>query len=202
MIGDDWQPGDLALCVRYNPDTGLLWWKARPPETFTTDGARKSWNSKHAGLPAFSKRDRHGYLCGKFKRRDLKAHRVAWLLYYGRPPEGVIDHINGDPADNRIANLRAVTQRENLRNSRLHSGSKSGVTGVRPSGSKWQAEIWNGTRRVHLGTFATKEAAARARRAAEVAHGFHPNHGRPHTPDAEDAETIRLLNGKPVKQPA
>ena len=60
--------------------------------------------------------DAYGYRVVKFKGRNYKAHRVCWLIYYGSWPAGVIDHINGDKQDNRIANLRDVSQADNVRN--------------------------------------------------------------------------------------
>ena len=60
----------------------------------------------------------------------LMAHRVAWAIYYGVWPTGMIDHINGDGLDNRICNLRDVTHKENARNSRRKATNKSGCSGV------------------------------------------------------------------------
>ena len=46
----------------------------------------------------------------------LCAHRAVWAVAHGRwpDPDKVIDHINGDRKDNRIANLREITQAENI----------------------------------------------------------------------------------------
>src|SRR3546814_6128350 len=63
----------------------------------------KSFNNKHAGKPALVAPSRAGHLCGHVKGIPLLAHRVAWAIHYGEWPNGQIDHINGDPSDNRIA---------------------------------------------------------------------------------------------------
>jgi hypothetical protein len=54
-----------------------------------------------------------------------RAGRLAWFMYYGKWPEKVIDHINGNPADNRICNLRDVSQQENTLNCRKYSAPKT-----------------------------------------------------------------------------
>ena len=81
----------------------------------------------------------------------------------------VVDHINGNPLDNRKENLRICTNRENLRNSKVHNrfGYK-GVVSYR--GGKYQAMIWDGKRNLHIGMFKELEEAARAydRKAKEM----------------------------------
>jgi hypothetical protein len=84
----------------------------------------------------------------------------------------VIDHINGDRSDNRIVNLRVVPQIENKRNRHAPSAANSGVVGVYPSRSKWQARIRVGGRHIVLGSYETIHEATIARRAAERALGF------------------------------
>lgn len=103
-------------------------------------------------------------VCGK---RVLE-HHLAWLLYFGRWPEKDIDHINGDPTDNRIENLREVDHAINMQNRRAaqKNNLSSGVLGVTKRGEgRYFARIWiggkNGTN-VHLGVFATAEEAHQA----------------------------------------
>ena len=49
------------------------------------------------------------------RRNEISLHHIAWALVFGRFPKQ-IDHINGDPKDNRLENLREVNQSENDQN--------------------------------------------------------------------------------------
>lgn len=91
-----------------------------------------------------------------------------------------IDHINGDPADNRPENLRAVSHQVNQQNQRRRADNSSGVTGVywNKSANKWQAYIRTDGRMKYLGVFDSVDDAARVRKIAENTYGFHENHGR------------------------
>ena len=106
------------------------------------------------------------------------SHRICWLIFYGEHPEGEIDHINGDPTDNRINNLRVVSRVENLRNMKQYETNTSGVTGVSKQGSRWKAYIHVEGKQKYLGLFEYFDDAVNARGAAEMHYGFHPNHGR------------------------
>jgi len=152
-------------------DAGLLHWLERP-----TLG--KSWNTKHAGKVAGSI-THLGYRVILIDRRPYKAHRLVWAFFHGEWPDGYIDHINGDPSDNHISNLRVVSAQDNGRNMRRSRANSSGITGVhyRRHIRKWVARIFVNGRDTHLGVFDTAADAAAARQAAQATHGFHSNHG-------------------------
>lgn len=168
----------LHMMLDYDTASGLLTWKARPVETFANQRAASIWNKRFAGSPAFTTLDAKGYLTGKFMGRRLKAHRVLWAMTFSEWPDE-IDHINGDKSDNRLANLRSVTHRENCLNFKRNSMNKTGRMGVyrRPSGN-WYATISDGKKRRVIGTFPTMELAVAARSNAEIEHNYHANHGR------------------------
>lgn len=49
------------------------------------------------------------------KTRQFRVHRLVMEAFVGVRPDGLVtDHINHDKSDNRLENLRYVTQRENL----------------------------------------------------------------------------------------
>lgn len=114
-------------------------------------------------------------------RRNLyNAARVAWLLTFGVWPDGQIDHINHDPGDNRLANLRVVDASGNQRNRSLNRNSRSGINGVSwcSRWQKWRAYISVGGKPKTLGYFHSLDDAAAIRAKADITFGFHQNHGR------------------------
>jgi hypothetical protein len=79
----------------------------------------------------------------------------------GSWPKEQIDHINGDPLDNRWSNLREATQSQNNWNTRLSRNNTSGYKGVswHKGERKWDATIMAYGKSHFLGRFKTKEEA-------------------------------------------
>lgn len=177
-------PELLRKLLRYEPDTGKLYWRKRTPDMFvdgkrSAEGCCSNWNSRYSCKEAFTALVK-GYPYGSIFGRDYYAHRVIWSIYYGESAPFQIDHINGDRSDNAIKNLRSVSHAENGRNQKLYANSKSGICGVRwhKQKKRWHAQIaFNGVNK-HLGYFTDKSEATAARKAAEAKYGFHANHGR------------------------
>ena len=166
-------PAELQQLLRYEAETGKLYWLARE--------GNKAFNGRFAGVEALTHTLNGGKaLQGRIHGLHFLAHRVAWALSYGHWPENQIDHINGNPLDNRIGNLRDVSSSQNARNRRLSKANKSGVPGVfwLKDRNRWWAKIRHGGRNISLGRFACKDDAVRARKRAEARFGYHPNHGR------------------------
>lgn len=162
----------LHALLDYDPQTGLFTWKAR-------EGVKESWNTRYAGKPALACINSKGYRVGAINDEPQRACRIAWVYVYGVVPKH-IDHINGVRSDDRIANLRSVSNAENHLNVRMPSSNTSGVVGVHWNVEKqgWDAFITKNKVRHNLGRFKTKEEAIAVRLNAEKAMNFHPNHGR------------------------
>ena len=151
----------LRELLGYCPTTGKLTWRVQrgpsPP-----------------GSIAGSVRT-DGYLdiqIGNFKH---KAHRLAWAIYYGTmPPRGIqVDHIDGNPANNRIENLRLATRSENQRNRQhLDRRNRTGFTGVfwRKDHQRWEVNIRVNRKTIYIGSYLDKQDAIAARRLAEATH--------------------------------
>lgn len=149
----------------YCPDTGIFTRKVKTALSVKVGDV--------AGSP-----DAHGYLQISIWNFPYKAHRLAWLWAHGEWPKGHIDHINGDKADNRLANLRDVTASQNLMNSARSKANKSGHKGVwfDQGRGKWQAYITVNQKRINLGRFTDPERAALAYRQASAI--YHGEYGR------------------------
>lgn len=173
-------PDELRQLLRYEPETGKLYWLERPPEMFELERLGKAWNTRWAGKEGLATRDRDGYLRGDILGGSFFAHRVAWALTHGDWPTEQIDHINGQRDDNRLANLRCVSHAENQRNRSRRRDNAAGRTGVYwyKAYAKWTAAIGVDGRLIFLGYFDRFEDAVAAREAAEIEHGYHPNHDR------------------------
>lgn len=173
-------PELLRKLLRYEPDTGKLFWRERTPDMFANKNASAVWNGRHAGQEALSTLHNFGYMCGDVCGRKCLAHRVVWAIVYGQWPQKQIDHINGDKADNRVENLREVTHQVNARNANMRVTNTSGYNGVcwQKNNKKWVAYIKIDGRRKHLGHFDDIRAAAAARKAAEIGYGFTERHGK------------------------
>ncbi len=139
---------DLCALIAYDPATGFF---------RRLDGCRnKTQPEWYGGMW------NRNYLTLKILGKTYQAHRVAWALFYGSWPIMQIDHINRIKSDNRIANLRLATGRQNNINSDMHLNNTSGFRGVVRAGTKWQAQTKMGNRALYLGRYETKEEASAA----------------------------------------
>ena len=174
----------LRRLLRLDEETGKLYWRERPAWMFRTRRAWNGWNARYKSAEAFTTKNSSGYKKGAVLGVVLQAHRVVYAIHQGGWPKENIDHINGLHTDNRPANLRDVSHRENMRNKAERVDNRSGANGVGWSESKkkWVAYITVERRQTHLGYFTSKDEAIAARKAAERKYGFHRNHGRRRRP--------------------
>lgn len=166
----------LRQLLDYDPETGVLRWKVRPRSMFGCDRIFNSWNARYAGATVGVPSTTTGYIQLRMLGETHRAHRLIWRMMTGKIADEV-DHIDGDRTNNRWANLRDVDRSTNQRNAKRRSDNKSGVTGVHleTRSSKWCARIAG---RV-IGHFTDFNDAVAARKSAEIAAKFHPNHGAP-----------------------
>ncbi len=176
----------LALARRrlvYDPSSGDLAWAAVPENRFAgqTAGCRRA----------------SGYIQISLGGRVHRAHRLIWLMTYGSMPADEIDHINGRRDDNRLSNLRAASHAENARNRCVSRTNRLGQRGVvfDARHGRYEANIYHLGKRIYLGRFATKTAAAAvyADRARELFGDFH-GLDRERVPDRLEKEAA-LLGG-------
>lgn len=103
------------------------------------------------------------------------AHRIIWVMMNGPLlSSDFIDHVNGDPFDNRLCNLRLCTNKTNQWNRLAPKNSSTGIKGVTWSGrlKKWKSTIRAHGNYSHLGYFSTKgEAALACAKASLKVHG-------------------------------
>ncbi len=153
----------LHSMLSYDPPTGVLLWKKHRLRRFV-------------GEPAGQISE--GGIRIKMAQQRYYAHRIAFAMSYGEDPSYLIDHVNGDFLDNRLANLRQATPSQNQANRGATVKSASGIKGVEfhhPTG-KWRARIAVQGTRYRLGSFDNKQEAKRAYDSAAT--GYFGNYAR------------------------
>lgn len=137
----------LRELLHYDAETGVFTWLAPRPRARIGEVAGGSHSL--------------GYRRIRLDGVDHYCHRLAWLYVHGVMPDGILDHIDRDKANNRIVNLRIVSPEENQQNRLAQKNNKSGFRGVswHRGKCKWVAYIQHKGDRFCLGYFETPSAA-------------------------------------------
>ena len=140
----------LKEIVHYDPETGVFTRISSP---------YKSRVGREIGTV-----DTRGYVVMSLNGKVQLAHRMAWLYVYGHLPPHHLDHVNGDTTDNRIANLREATAKQNIENQKLHKNNRTGFRGVIQSKSsgRFHGHVKHHRQQIFVGSFATAEEASAA----------------------------------------
>lgn len=152
---------ELVETFSYDPETGVITWKSR----------RNKGSIKAGSVAGCLKKN--GYVRIQYKKQMLLAHRVAWVIHFKKWPTDILDHVNKDPSDNRICNLREATHQQNMMNRPASKCNPTGSKGVSLyNNGKYRARIVANGVRHHLGKFTSLEEASQAyKRAAILLHG-------------------------------
>tara|TARA_R110002126_G_scaffold209929_1_gene356508 strand:+ start:1031 stop:1501 length:471 start_codon:yes stop_codon:yes gene_type:complete len=107
-----------------------------------------------------------GYIQIKINKKQYLLHRLIYK-YHNEDwditdisKKNEIDHININPLDNRIENLRVVNHRQNMRNQKKKENCSSKYIGVHKNGKKWFARITIDGKKKHLGSYDTEKEAS------------------------------------------
>lgn len=151
----------LNELLSYDAETGVFTWKVN------RRGYRGIKAGDVAGTVHQSSRTReYKSIRIMIDQKWHEAHRLAWMIHTGSHiPDGMhIDHINGDATNNKIANLRLASHKQNMENMKLNKNNKSGHRGVwwDESRQSWLAIFCHEGKQKNLGRYSTKEQAAAA----------------------------------------
>lgn len=136
--------------LHYDLETGIFTWKLLTTKNQVKEG----------GVAGF--KSARGYLSLELNTKTYLLHRLAWLYVYGNWPVGDIDHIDGNPLNNTIKNLRDVSTRDNCNNRKSHRiGQLVGTTYVKQN-NNWKSRIQVNGKTIQIGTFNTQKEAHEA----------------------------------------
>jgi len=135
---------------------------------------KKGERGRVVNRPCGHNPNRAGRGCVRIDGKLHLTHRAIWFWHYGEWPNGEIDHIDRNPMNNRIENLRDVSRSENSQNHRLHSNNATGYPGVswHKSSKKYRGQVAIDNKRISLGYFNTPEEAFLAYQLAKIE--YHP----------------------------
>lgn len=163
--------------LQYNAQTGALTWKTRTGGKHEVSKFNRVNAGQEAGSRAFGKNGSPRGIVLRIMQKDLYAHRVIWEMVNGPIPQGmVIDHIDRNPFNNSLSNLRLATRGQNNYNACKKNGTlrrnTCGLKGVYMDKQRglWCAEIRSNKKRIHLGRHQTRGLAAVAYAKAALRH--------------------------------
>lgn len=148
---------ELRRVLRYDPITGIFTWKARLANHLKIGDVAGTVHAR-------------GYIAIGIRGKYYYGHRLAWLYITGDWPQEHIDHVDGNPHNNKWANLREASNIENLQNRAGPARhNKSGELGIywEESKKRWYASIRVNKKTKNLGRFKEKADAVAVRKAAE-----------------------------------
>lgn len=172
-------PYSLNVLLRYDAESGQLFWRPRGPAQISDPAKCATWNTRYASKLAFTAKSDAGYLVGRLAGMTLRAHRVIWAMSQNAWPTGEIDHIDGNKTNNKLANLREVTRSENERNKGLTRLNKSGGKCVywNFKDQKWEVRVGLHGFKHYIGQFSDlADAIAAAKEARATLHGQFARH--------------------------
>jgi hypothetical protein len=136
---------------------GELYWKISPHPTIKV------------GTRAGNNRSNRRYFSVKIKDEGYSIHRIVYQLHHGYCPP-MLDHIDGNPHNNRIENLRPCNRAQNTQNAKKYSTNTTGVKGVSYSKAnrKYKTAIYINGKEKYLGYYETLEEASKVYREAAI----------------------------------
>ena len=134
-------PADISEHMSYDPETGCLTW---------VSGRLRG---QVAGCVK-----RKGYVVVRFRRTGYLAHRIAYFLHAGTCPP-ILDHADGNRANNRWDNLREATPTQNNANTQKYRGNLPKGVFTKPGSSRFYARIKHSGRTQYLGAYDSAAAA-------------------------------------------
>lgn len=147
----------------YDRENGFLLWRTLPGQYSNKVGCGRAKVGSRAGNYS----SLYGSVSIEGKR--YMVHRIIFTYCHGYYPENYVDHIDGNPENNRIENLREVSQSCNMRNVGLRNDNVSGVSGVnKTKDGRYRARININGKETWLGKFNSMIEAVRARHKKEV----------------------------------
>ena len=153
---------ELREYLDYDPETGVIRWK-------------KSAGRVKAGA-IVTRTDGGGYVALRFRKINLRAHRVAFAVHHGHWPHPCCDHIDGNLLNNRADNLRECSLSNNQHNSRLRRDNSTGVKGVGKNGGSYLARVHLNGRTCAKRFRYLEDAAAWVKQTREQLHGEFARH--------------------------
>jgi hypothetical protein len=151
---------NIQECFTADFNTGQVFYAKRPRSHFSSDGFwQRSLRDKAGRLaPTTTMNKGHLQVSVAIRGTPMKylVHRIVWALAHGEYPRADIDHIDNNPANNALSNLRLATRSQNTRNAVRRA---PGLKGTSLKDGKWYAQVWDGTQSALFGPYETADQA-------------------------------------------